>query len=472
MRLPLQYLLTLLAIATLILTACGPVIAVPEATLPPNSGPEITASPTDTAFPQITVPPSTLQDLRIQVWHAFSGTSALVFTSRMAHFNTTNAWGIIVDQTILEDYPALFEAVDLALKTNAAPDLVVALPEQTLAWNTNSTVVDLNAYIDDPQYGMGTDLDDIPSVFLEQDLVEKRQLGLPAERSARFLFYNLTWARELGFEQPPVNSAEFRAQACAANATFRLDASELNDGYGGWIIDADWMTIHPWLLAFGGDVSMEGTYRFKTAENQAALEFLKRLRDDGCAWMTADPATPYALDLGPHYAQFARRSALFITGDLTEADYLSTELARLGATDIWTMIPFPGPVDQAITAYGPSYTLLHSTPGHQLAAWLFIRWMLSPDSQADWVEQTGTLPLRTSAISLLTDYSATHPHWQAAVAAIPLAHSVPQFASWRTMRYVLADGTLSIFRMNLPPAMIPDVLSFMDDFARELGSGE
>jgi ABC-type glycerol-3-phosphate transport system substrate-binding protein len=184
--------------------------------------------------------------------------------------------------------------------------------------------------------------------------------------------------------------------------------------------------------------------------------------------MTTDPENPFALNPGPFYEQFSHRSALFITGDLTEAAALSATLTRLGSTDEWTMIPFPGPEAQAVTVYGPSYTLLESTPERQLAAWLFVRWLLSAENQAKWVETTGTLPLRTATLDLLADYRSAHPQWDAAVQSLPLAQGVPQRADWRTVRYVLADGTLSIFRMDVKIADIPNVLAEMDATAEEL----
>ncbi|PIZ25991.1 MAG: ABC transporter substrate-binding protein, partial [Chloroflexi bacterium CG_4_10_14_0_8_um_filter_57_5] len=45
-----------------------------------------------------------------------------------------------------------------------------------------------------------------------QDPVNGQRLGAPAQRSARFLFYNQTWARELGFSAPPATADEFRQQ--------------------------------------------------------------------------------------------------------------------------------------------------------------------------------------------------------------------------------------------------------------------
>ncbi len=90
-------------------------------------------------------------------------------------------------------------------------------------------------------------------------------------------------------------------------------------------------------------------------------------------------------------------------------------------------------------AYGPSYSVLKSTPEKQLAAWLFARWLLSPESQSRWVEATGLFPLRIPPGDI-GPYRAASPQWQAAVGYLSLAQGVPQLASWRKVRYVLEDG--------------------------------
>jgi multiple sugar transport system substrate-binding protein len=458
-----------------IISACGPVTAVPTSdssatNVPDATEPTVPAIATSTRLPSINVSASSLNGTRIQVWYALSGESEQAFISLMARFNSVNEWGITVDATSRGDYQTLGEAVDISLADASFPDLVLALPEQAITWNASGAVVGLDPYINDSKWGLtdngGTA--DFPAVFWQQDEIAGRRLGIPAERSARYLFYNVTWAHELGFDNSPVTSADFRAQVCAANASFRTDADLTNDGYGGWLVDANWQTIYPWLLAFGGGVTNGDQYSFRTDQNQVALDFLKELRDDGCAWMAIDPENPSGLNTGPFYEQFARRSAFFITGDLTEAAALTETLTRMNSTDEWTMIAFPGTETRAVTVYGPSYTMLASTPQRQLAAWLFVRWMLLPENQVKWVTTAGTLPLRASILNQFSNYQSTNPQWGAAVKLLPLAQGVPQRATWSTIRYVLQDGTMEIFRMNLPLDQIPAVLDEMDATTNEL----
>jgi multiple sugar transport system substrate-binding protein len=464
-KLPLR-LLTLILLTGFIFSGCVPYSPTPATPTPlpvdtATTVPPLIPSATATQFAPITLQASAIRGVAIQTWHAFSGAAADVFKQQTDLFNGTNQWGIVVNPTSYGDYPSLFYAVNNALgSASGRPDLVVALPEETLAWNASHSVVDLNPYLQDATWGLGNDaIADFPAVFWDQDRIHGVQLGVPAQRSARFLFYNQTWAHALGFSSPPQTMDEFRKQACAANASYRKDANLQNDGYGGWIVDTSWQTTYSWLLGFGGGVADGSAYGFRTDPNLAALRFIKQLFDDHCAWLSTEP-TPFD--------SFARRSALFISGDLAEVTSIAGSMSLDKNHDEWTLIPFPGTTGRVIVAYGPSYSVLKTSPEKQLAAWVFTRWLLSPQDQAQWVEAAGLFPLRTSVLDQIGPYRSASPQWDAALDALSLAQGVPQLASWRNVRYVLEDGVDVIIRMNTPLDQIPSALTEMDAMAQEL----
>ncbi|MGB8214863.1 MAG: extracellular solute-binding protein, partial [Anaerolineales bacterium] len=454
-------LLALSLLAALVFSACTPGSPTPAAapdqlavTDTPSPVPTLTLAPTLTPLPAIAVDPAALHGLNIQVWQAFSGPAADLFTHQAAQFNANNAWGIVVTPTGYGDYTSMFDAVNTSLDSSSSPDLVAALPEQALAWDALGAVVDLKPYLGDSKWGLpSANSSDIPSIFWAQDNVNGKQLGLPAQRSARFILYNQTWAHELGFAKPPATADEFSQQACAANASFQKAADPKNYGYGGWVVDTDWQTTYSWLLAFGGGVADGNAYGFRTDPNLATLQFIKGLFDKHCAWLSTDP-TPFD--------SFARRDALFISADMAGLAAETESMTRLKNSDQWTVLPFPGPQASVVVAYGPSFTILKSTPEKQLAAWLFARWLLSPESQAQWVEATGLFPLRNSILNMIGSYRAASPQWDAAVASLSLAQDVPQLASWRKVRYVLEDGLTVLFQENLPVDKLPSLLDEMD----------
>lgn len=442
-----------------ILAACGPIPATD--TVAPTSSTEAattgTQEPVSTSAPAIPIQADALKGIKVHIWHAYMGSAADAFTNQLAAFNSTNEWGIVVYQTAYAGYSELLEAVNASLAGGGSPDLVVLLPEQALT--LQRALVDLNRYIHEPQWGLSkTDLADIPSVFWMQDEVDGFRLGMPAQRTARLMVYNQAWASEMGFNTLPLTTDEFHQQVCAANNSKRLDADPGNDGYGGWIIDADPYTVLSWFYAFGGGVVNGDAYHFSSDENLAALTYVKGLYDSNCAYLSTEPNP---------YLSFANRSGLFATVNLEELDLLIEILSLAGNRDDWTVLPFPGDV-AALVTFGSSYSLLKSNDAEQLAAWLFVRWLLAPENQAQWARTTGLFPLRISSLNLLADYRLAHPQWGAAVDLLPFAQGVPPRASWFQVRYVLGDGVSYLFRMNIPVENLDGILDEMDRLAQEL----
>jgi ABC-type glycerol-3-phosphate transport system substrate-binding protein len=445
----------LLCLAALLFTAaCTPLPATPAAGTQSSTQAE-TATPSPTAAPSLVVDPAALAGLNLQVWHAFAGESYAQFTQQVDLFNAVNEWGIIIHPAGYGDYLTLHEAMQSAITSGDLPHMVISLPEQALAWQGADLLADLQVYARDPLYGMPEQAwGDFPAAFLAG-------VGMPAQRSARFLYYNQTWAQELGFTAAPQTPDEFRQQACAANAAFKADADLQNDGFGGWVVDTHWQSVYAWMLALGGNLVEGQAYTFRTDDNLAALEYLKSLYDDNCAWLSSDAAP---------YQAFAGRKALFVSGDLAEVQAASLAMSAVENDDAWTLIPFPGQDEPLAIAYGPDYILLRASPEEQLAGWLFIRWLLSPENQALWVEATGLLPLRATVLDLVAPYAGASPQWAHAAADLNLLEPAPGLASWRKARYLLEDGLAHIFQAGLPLEQLPLVLDEMQSMADELGN--
>jgi ABC-type glycerol-3-phosphate transport system substrate-binding protein len=340
---------------------------------------------------------------------------------------------------------------------------VIAFPEHGLEWADH--VVDLQPYVHDPAYGWSPlELSDFPAVIWDQDEVDGKRFGVPAQRTARFLLYNQSWARELGFDAPPASAAEFERQVCAAHQALGADQDANNDALGGWLIDTQAMTPLSWMFAFGGGVQEEEGYRFLTPGNIAAFRFVKALQQKGCAWVPSPDLTVFE--------RFAARQALLATAGLEDLPDQSRAFSAAHSTDEWTVLTFPGDERQALIVYGSSFLMLESDDVTQLAAWLFMRWMLSAENQVRWVQSTGLFPLRDSLMPQLADYAAGHPQWAEAVRLLPQAETTPQLASWRTVRTMLEDGFRDMFdtirHPDLTEGHVPVLLRQMEETAQDL----
>jgi len=448
-----------------ILSACTPA-SIDPGTRTPRPGATEDTSPRETPTPaasQLGVEKEALRGKQVTVWHPWFGAQASLFELQVAQFNSENEWGIVVSAEPKDNYSGLFSQTSAALEGSNKPQVVVALPEHALAWGGD--VLDLNPYVHDPEFGMSAlELSDFASAVWMQDEVDGKRFGAPAQRTGRFLLYNQTWARQLGFDSPPTDSAGFEAQACAAHTALTKDSDPVNDPLGGWLIDAHAATALAWMLAFDGGVQEQDGYRFLSPGNIAALKFLKTLQQKSCAWM-ASPDLPVS-------DRFAQRQALFATASLEEFPDQARAFSAAGSTDQWIALPFPGAEREALVVYGSSFVVFPSNDATQLASWLFIRWMLSAENQSRWVESTGLFPLRSSAMDLLTDYSADHPQWAGAVEYISSGDITPQLSSWRLVRVMLEDAFRDMFdtirHPDLTEGQVPVILKQMDETAEEL----
>lgn len=447
--------IAIIFIAAILLVSCG-TPATPQETQSAPQVKEKTPRPVKTAetASRLGVEIEALHEIEIEVWHPWYGVEESLFHTLVEDFNNTNEWGIAVRASGQVNYSNLYEVVTASLPTQHRPAAVVALSEHALGWEADGFVVDLTPYVADPAYGIGAS--DFPSVFWDQDKFGDRRVAIPAQRTARVLLWNESWANELGFDAAPASAEEFRRQACRAHQMMALDDVPYNDARGGWIIDTEPMTAFSWLLAFEGGVLEGNDYRFKTPNNMQALTFVQALADDACAWQIPSAEDPFTA--------FAARQAMFVTAGLEDFPAVSRAFAAAHNSDQWTVLAFSGNNHGALVVYGSSYVILKSSPEEQLAAWLFVRWMLEDEQDARWVETTHLFPLRTSTLDLLTAYKSSNPQWAEAVDLLPKGELQPQLASWRVVKIMLGDGFASLFSGKFPNiTQPPEVLQKMED---------
>ena len=454
-------------LAALFLGACAPSVILltdeppshPSVTSTPQSTNDIlptaaarTPMPTPTRTSDVGARADDLKGVEVRLWHGWDGSTARLLEQMAAEFNISNPWGITITPVSLQNFTLL--GAEMEKIPAEQGEMVIALPEQILAWQNR--VTDLNPYLSLPDLGFNpADL----SAFAAQSNLGEARLGLPAARSAWFIFYNRSFARDLGFADAPQSAEDFKAQACAANMFWKQDQDLTNDGFGGLALEVspNWQSAHAWLSAGGGETFENNEFHFDTPANISALEFVDSLRQQDCAWLP---------DSTTNFDNLASRRAIFSTGNLSEITLQSAAFAASGSTDEWTLLPFPGN-HPGITAYGPDYAILKTDPAHQLAAWLFIRWMLEPQNQVRWSVDTGLLPVTLPAITMFQAETASVPQWKIALSLIPQSLPYPQTAGWRKANKVLADGIFAYFRAY-PNASLPDVLDMMDATVHDL----
>ncbi|HEY9077619.1 MAG TPA: extracellular solute-binding protein [Anaerolineaceae bacterium] len=471
---PIRIFSSLILLVAFLLAACsGNSTPAPSPTmvLTPSAQPSMTpgllptrSSQTPTPAPSQGVKPESLKGIHITIWHPWIGETAALIANLASEYNDLNIWGIQIEARGFGGTGELFNQVNASLKEKKGPNLILTTPEQVNYWREKSQqILDLNDYVHHPDWGIPAQeiLDFIPG-FWESDQVNGERFGIPALRSVQVLFYNETWAKELGYANPPVTFSDFKTQACtAAKANQKLESKEMR-GTGGWIIKMDPMSSLAWMAAFGGfpQSSKANEYHFDSAANIEAFTFLRSLYDEGCAWVSR-VATPYEY--------FSSRMALFYSGTSTDLPIQVNAQGRLNSPDRWTVIPYPTVLGKPITLVsGYTYSIFRSTPEEQLAAWLFIRWMILSEQQTRLALSASMIPVSKTALGELKAVSVNFPQQAKTYDLATETIAAPGGASWRSIRRVVEDFTWSVFQSYTKPEDIPALIKNLDETAKDL----
>jgi multiple sugar transport system substrate-binding protein len=347
---------------------------------------------------------------------------------------------------------------------NLTPEVILASPSHLMRIDSlYGGMVDLNPYVQSSKYGLTTsEQGDFLPAFWNESLSAGKRYGIPAYRDSEMLFYNITWAKELGFTSPPATWEEFRQQSCAANALARKDSDAANDGLGGWIINTDAMTTLSWLRAFGSDPTAMDAIQFSSDASQETFTALLKLETDSCAWISRLPQP---------YDYFTNRQALFYSGSMEDLNAQQKNNQRLVSKDEWTVIPYPTVSGNPfLLTEGLDYGLTASTDEKQLAGWLFIKWLSAPEQQAWLLRTSGSLPLGEKVRSLAADISEDYPRWQAAVDLMTSIQPVPSSPELDLAKMVLEDGAWALYKTGMKSEGILALLTQIDDTLAELAA--
>jgi multiple sugar transport system substrate-binding protein len=455
----------LLVIFTLFLVACKPVenpVVTPTSTasVAKTSVPTL-QQPTITPPADILVDPKKLEGLQIHFLHPWTEDTATIVAQMVDQFNQTNEWKIHVIATAPGSAGLVEQNYLDNLAANNSPDLIVAPLSLFLQSDRKKgNIVDLNPYVLSKKYGFSeTDQADFLPAFWEEDISGGKRFGIPAQRTAEVLFYNLSWATELGLSAPPATFAEFKEQVCAANAAMRKDSDQTNDGLGGWIINTNALTTLSWLQMYEGNPLLQGKSEFSSPNAEKTLTDLLKLQTEGCAWLSRLPQP---------YEYFTSRQALIYSGPLQDLIMQEKTNTRLASADDWTILTYPHAGERFLLTEGNSYAVLQTTDEEQLASWLFIHWLSQPTQQARILQASGTLPLGANVQELLPEFRESNPVWNETLQLLPFIKPNTPLEYSNIYKMVLEDAAWQLYQTGLKTEQVPRLLTQLDQTIQEI----
>lgn len=471
---PLQHNISALSKVIGALLLCSSLLSCVPLHLPANT-PTATASLTPTALPSplpsLTPSPTTaiqlseeqLLGVTIRFWHPYSGEIGATFEQLAGEFSRQNPWNLSVVSESVNGIDLLDERMKAALDQGNLPHLVIAPLYQALEWNQNRPIlVDWTVYSEDVLWGIPASEQRLfyPNLW-EASVVQGHRWGIPARRVAQLLLYNASWANELGFKAAPKTSTEFQRQACAVRSAGGQNGS---NGARGYLFTHDYPTILGWLMAFGAQITQSEpqSYQFKSAEVQSALFFLRRLFEQECTLNVAD--------LDP-IAVLVQRKALIVPANSAQLQLVEQAMQNASNRDRWTVLLFPTANGEGSTVlYGTDFILLRSSEQEELAAWLFVRWLLEKETQQRLAVETLALPVRRDVAEALQNEMTVPPGFRAALEYLPRGVNEPLWASWDKVRWAVADSSRQLVAWYFTLDQIPSLSQLLDKTAADLHS--
>ena len=374
-------------------------------------------------------------------WHNHTRDRQTALAAIVQHFNQTNPYQITVMQETQGNYEDIFRKMLGLLNTPEAPSLVVAYQNQAATYQLSDALMDMTSLVNSPKWGLTeADQRDIFPAFWRQDIFPtfaNARLGVPPNRSAELMYYNLDWLRQLGYSAPPFTPQQFQTMACkAAQTPFRKAKVT---GSMGYQLSMDASRLASWTFAFGGDIFDDASnkYVYNNQATQNAMTFLQGLAKGGCATTVAER--------GGDAADFSTGRLLFTVGSTSGLPFYKAAV-EAGAQFNWGVAALPHTTpDPVVNVYGASVSMPKTTPERALATWLFVKHLISPQVQAEWSRASNYFPVRRSAAVQLQDYFKQNAAYKTAFELLPYAKAEPPVPGYDFVRTMAEKAMADIF---------------------------
>ena len=468
----------ILLLIPVLLCSCN--IPDPVPTVTPT--PDWTATPvqptaTATLFPTATptpvpefleIDPEHLAGTKLSLKFCMDGKEKSTLEKLVESFNEENPEGITVQAENILSVDELGEQV-----VSNRTDIVIADSSWLRSLNTEGGLyLDLSAFLNDQNLSLSKeDIQPLMPVMLETEKQKESYYALPLWADPAFLFYNKTWAIELGFPDTPSDLASFAEQVCAAGKANYQDKDESKHGTGGWIVSSDPEDVMSWLLAFTQNGETPGDIMRSSTGNlfEDTAAWLRNLYDNGCAWISR---------VKEPYDYFANRYSLVYSGTYSDAErqFNAFDQSEEHSFDNWDLILYPSRSGKEKTdprIYADIVSIAIPDRGDAKAAnaaWHFIRWLFRNEHAAELSLAALGWPVQDNdAVTKLYRNSGEDKLYQTLSFRQYLANS-DNGGNWLTDQRILSDGFAYIFNPSAKPEDIADIWEQIGSIIAEVDS--
>lgn len=345
--------------------------------------------------------------------------------------------------------------VNAAITAGATPDMVTGNPGDLFDYNTSGAMVALDSYIKDATDGLDAALLAEMSYKLPngQELFfdigpDGKTIGLSVARSMNVMFYNVDMLKAAGFANPPATWDDFD-KICAAvtqGDTYCYPATASS---------MDTSAFASWVFSRGGIYATadEKKAAFDDAAGIDTLKWLKNMATTG--WGKVPSVTSRG-----DQADFGNGKVAFAFGSTAGLPFFQDAVkGRKEGPFAWSVAPIPaGPKGKpVVNFFGPSIGIMKSNADKQKGAWLFLKYLLQKENQAEWALRLVYYPASKSARDYILSLdaakvSATNnrvgpvfEQFKKAAGFVSIGLREPTAAAWQGPRSTIATMLTAVF---------------------------
>ena len=399
----------------------------------------------------------------IVYWHQYQDKSAQgdTMAAMIADFNSTNEYGITVTGSYQGNYTDISKLVNAGITSGELPNLVAGYANDAASYANDSSAIDLSPYMSSEKWGLGA-TPDINAGLVAADTVDGAVLAFPNQSSAQVFAYNSTLLKAEGIDAPPTTIEEFKTDACTvANAT-----GPNGEDLQGFSITSDASAFELWVASMGGSIYHDGAFDFKSDAVMNTLTMYHDLFAEGCAYTPAErfgDQTDFNNGVLPFYITSSAGFSFILSGFTTS-----------GVAADWGVSTFPHTEgNEIVQAFVPSIIMMPSTPEKQLASWLFLKYLATPEVAVKWSTGTGYFnPVPSTVETLKTatfSVDGLAPYFGAANDLISnpdiKVYSSPAISAYSKVRDLISTAVADVTSNGIDPAEAAQTLQDAADAA-------
>ena len=330
----------------------------------------------------------TKEPVTLTFWHSMGGVNGEAIDYLVNKFNTENTEGITVDAQYQGSYDDAINKLRSAQIGNMGADLVQIYDIGTRFMIESGWITPMQELID----ADGWDMSQIEPNIAAYYTVDDKLYSMPFNSSTPILYYNKAIFEQAGITEIPTSFSEM--EAIGEGLLGKGGAGEvISLGIYGWFFEQ--FTCKQQL-----EYANEGNGRENVAsavafdQNGAAKNILtawKNLYDKGYA-----PNVGRGGDAG--LADFSAGKSTMTLGSTASLKQILTDVN--GKFEVGTAyFPKVNDSDQGGVSIGGGslWALNNEDEAKEAATWAFIKFLVSPESQAYWNAQTGYFPVTVAA---------------------------------------------------------------------------